>query len=435
MLGLAYSAAAVSGVDNIPEDWPEGVQELIREMTKFRNDCALPIIPLAAQQRARLKYIQSFLYQLPEETPEQLLASFRDEDKQAITEWTDLRAANYRSEDIPQSAVKYFFPSLEVAAIELCTGRYLEHRWEETVMAGLSCGITVSFVVVDVDLVLAVVIYQARKQSRRKTQLSDHMTIQTEVEVDDVSEDEQVIKAKGKLASTRIGVGSDFCVLLEKPSRDVFSIASKYGKEPAFMLARVTIEENDRVAKLEVKAVNRSCQEGDNLYDQFQATLPAEDAARAPSKNFLVDDVGCSQHHISTITDAVIAKLIKVGKAPNPEQTAILRNAGLTKVKFKRILGPPGTGKATTIAALTEIYARCPKLAYSSVCHQMETLGESMTPRPLGWPSRRRSSTAIPTSLSVCTVCISRRSTCSRTTTSFATPRGRNSTRLAQQDS
>lgn len=51
---------------------------------------------------------------------------------------------------------------------------------------------------------------------------------------------------------------------------------------------------------------------------------------------------------------------MKVGKKPNAEQAEILRHAGVTRAGFKCILGPPGTGKTTAIAALTEIYARCP---------------------------------------------------------------------------
>jgi hypothetical protein len=77
IIELAYSAAAVSGVNNVPGDWPENVQELIREMEEIRNGCALPIVPLAAQHLAHLRYIQSLLDELYDETPGRLLASFR----------------------------------------------------------------------------------------------------------------------------------------------------------------------------------------------------------------------------------------------------------------------------------------------------------------------------------------------------------------------
>ena len=293
ILGLAYSAAAVSGVDNIRGDWPEDVQELIREMAEIRYDYALPVVPLAAQYPAHLRYIQSLLDELHDETPGRLLASFRDESKRPITEWGDLRQASYRSEDLPQSAIKYCFPSLEVAAIKLCTGRYLEHKWQETVMAGLSGGTNVSFVVVGVDLVLAFVICQDRKQIKKTAQLDDHMTIQILIEVDYSSEEEdedgvrpkKAIKAKGKLASNRIGIESDFSVLLEKPHKDIFGIASKYGEQPVFVPARMMIEDNAPIAKLEVKAVHNLCQKGDNPYAQFREMLLAEDAVRTPPKN------------------------------------------------------------------------------------------------------------------------------------------------------
>jgi hypothetical protein len=317
VLGLAYSGATVSGVDNIPDDWPEGVQELIREMAMIRDDCTLLAVPLAAQHSAHLKYIQSLLDQLHDE-PGRLLASFRDDDKKPITKWDDMARASYQSKDVPQSTIKYCFPSLEVTAIKFCNGRYLEHRWQETIMAGLSGGTTVSFVVIGVDLVLAFVIYADRKQIKKNAQLDDHMTIQILVEVDDSSEEEdyngvcprKVIKSKGKLASNRIGIESDFSVLLEKPHKDVFSIAFKYGKGPVFIPATVTIEENARIAQMGVKAVHNLCQEGDNPHDQFQQMLLAEDTARAPPKNLLLEDVGLSKDVISTITNAVIQKLI-----------------------------------------------------------------------------------------------------------------------------
>jgi hypothetical protein len=58
VLGLACSTAVVSGVDNIPSDWPEEVAELVHEMAKIRDDCALSIKPLASQDPNHIKYIE-----------------------------------------------------------------------------------------------------------------------------------------------------------------------------------------------------------------------------------------------------------------------------------------------------------------------------------------------------------------------------------------
>ena len=366
VLGLAYTAAVVSGVDNIPEDWPEDVCELVSEMAEFRDDCADPVLPLAARTSADVRYIQSVIQQLEEMKPGQLLLAFRDKNGGAVTEWDDLKNHS-RAEDIPQSGIKYCFPSLEVAAIKLCAGRYLEHNWQESVVAGLSGGTMVSFVVIGAGLVLAFVNYRDRKQIKKRAKLDDHMTIQIQFEVDDSEEESEdgvppkkTVRTKGKLASNRIGVESDFSVLLEKPHKAIFKYASRYGEQPVFIPAAVKIEENARIAELEVKAVHSLCQEGKNPYAEFQEMLLAEDAARAEPRNFLVEDVGCSPHEVSSITQAVFGKLAKAGKAPNAEQADILRNAGVVRAKFKCILGPPGTGKTTTIAALTEIYVRCP---------------------------------------------------------------------------
>jgi hypothetical protein len=366
VLGLAYSAAVVSGVDNIPDEWPDDVREMVAEMVEIRNDCALPVIPLSARTAADVRCIQSLIDELQDMKPGRLLASFRDKNGETVTEWDDLKF-HHRAKDLPQSRIKYCFPSLEVAAIKLCAGRYLEHNWQETVVASLSGGTNVSFVVIGVGLVLAFVNYRDRKQIKKKAQLDDHMTIQILFEVDDSEEESEdgyprkkAIKVKGKLASNRIGLESDFSVLLEKPSKAVFKCASKYGDQPVFIPAQVKIEENSRLAELEVKAVHTLCQEGDNPHAEFQEMLLAEDAARAEPRNFLVEDVGCSPHEISSITQNVIGKLVRAGKPPNAEQADILRNAGVVRAKFKCILGPPGTGKTTTIAALTEIYVRCP---------------------------------------------------------------------------
>lgn len=299
-----------SGVDNIPDDWPREVQELVREMGLIRVDCVLPGTSLAAQHPARLTYIQSLLERLRGERPSRLLARFRDEDGNAITEWDKMAHANYQSNDLPQSTVKSCFPSLSVTGIKLCTGQYLEHRWQETIMAELSGGTIVAFVIVGVDLILAFVIYADRAQITKKAQLDDYMTIQLMIEVDDSEEEEddngvqpkKCIRSKGKLAANRVGVEADFSVLLERPHKDVFSIASKYGTAPVFMPATVTIEENARIARMKVKAVDTMSQEGDDPHEQFQKMLLAEDAARAPPENFLVEDVGCSENEIGAIT-------------------------------------------------------------------------------------------------------------------------------------
>lgn len=270
--GLAYSAAAVSGVDNIPDDWPANVRELIQEMAEIRSGCALPIIPLASQDASHIQYIQTLLDDLQGETIGSLLSKFRNKRNQPITEWPDLSRTAYLYEKLPQTAIKYYFPSLEVAAMKLCNERYLEHKWQESVVAGLSGGTNVTFVVVGVGLILAFVRYSGRKQLKKKAQLDDRMAIPIEVEFDESSAEEDEIgndqkkslKSKGKLASNRLGIQSDFGVLLEKPHKGIFKIASKYGEHPTFMTAYVKFAEDARLARLEVSAVHTLCQEFDN---------------------------------------------------------------------------------------------------------------------------------------------------------------------------
>ena len=123
VLGLAYSAAAVSGVDNIRDDWPANLRELTQEMAEIRSDCALPIIPLASQDASRIEYIQTLLNDLQGETIGWLLLNFRNKRNQLITEWPDLSRTAYLYEKLPQTDIKYYLPSLEVATVILRTGR------------------------------------------------------------------------------------------------------------------------------------------------------------------------------------------------------------------------------------------------------------------------------------------------------------------------
>jgi hypothetical protein len=147
--------------DNITIEWPGDVQELVSEMAQIRNDCALPIILLASQDPAHVRYIQGFLNDMDAEPPGWLLWNFRDESDRPITEWNDMEEASYRNVDLPLSPIKYCFPSLEVAAI--CTRRFLEHRFQESVMRGLSGGTDVTFVIVVVRLVIAFIRYLDRQ--------------------------------------------------------------------------------------------------------------------------------------------------------------------------------------------------------------------------------------------------------------------------------
>jgi hypothetical protein len=66
------------------------------------------------------------------------------------------------------------------------------------------------------------------------------MAIQIKTEVGDSSEEEdyfeetrkKTIKAKGRLVSNHLGIKADFSVLLDRPRKDILSIASKYGEKP-----------------------------------------------------------------------------------------------------------------------------------------------------------------------------------------------------------
>lgn len=167
-------------------------------------------------------------------------------------------------------------------------------------MLGLSGGVNVSFVVVGIGLVIAFVRYVDRQQTKTAA-LNEHITIQIKMEVDDSSEEEgflgetlkEMVTAKERLTSGCLGIKSELSVLVERPRVDVFTFASKYGENIIFRPALVTINENERFAKLKISAVHTLCQEIDNPHCQSHLMVSGEDT-RADLKNFIVDDVGCS---------------------------------------------------------------------------------------------------------------------------------------------
>jgi hypothetical protein len=93
----------------------------------------------------------------------------------------------------------------------------------------VSGGTDVTFVVVVVRLVIAFVRYLDCQQLKKKAVLDERMTIQIKMEVGDSSEEEdsfeeirkKTIKAKGRLASNRLGIKADLSVLLDRPRKDL----------------------------------------------------------------------------------------------------------------------------------------------------------------------------------------------------------------------
>jgi hypothetical protein len=229
---------------------------------------------------------------------------------------------------------------------KLLLGKYLEYKWQETVMAGLSGATNIAFVVISPRLAVAFVKYLDREQLKKKAALDEHMQIEILEPATESHSEEAAFggnrksypMASGKLATKRLGIEADFCVLLEKLGREGFKKASKYGRKPCFEAARIRIKEDACMAKLEVSASNAICDTENAAYAKWRTMLLNEDAVRANPINFLEEDMSCSPSQNPGDHRPRHQQTHSSRQALNDKQKETLGKADVSTASFKLIL-------------------------------------------------------------------------------------------------
>lgn len=367
-LDFCYTGAVVSGVGNIPSDWPADVKESIADLATYRGNgtASIAFTPLSGKSREEvLKYLQEY-------TPGQLWKLYIG--KRPEVSWEELEELYDEGHlKIQAQAQQYparcHFSSPEEALIKLSVGCYVELKWEEMMCDELCKGeFEAVFFVLGPNIVIACVRRKKRGIFIDENAVWDdrmNVILKFEAEAKTSWEDKcmKTVRASGKPVSNQTPIDCDLVVLLERVPQDIYDVAKAPGKEPTFMnLSDMYIDVNDSLARGQVASLRRLFDREDAFQRWWPLFLP-EGPSAASRVNFLEEIVGWSKQDIDNATLKVIERMRAAGKPPNQEQRDILMNARYCTSNCKLIWGPPGTGKTTLIVMLIMLYLQAQGVA------------------------------------------------------------------------
>jgi energy-coupling factor transporter ATP-binding protein EcfA2 len=368
-LKFKYARAVVSGVDQIPENWPARVKRTMNQLSGYRKD-GVATIPLARLIGDSPQKVLNFLHYYK---PGRLWKDYHSVSWEALDEL-------YNGEDLSISAPvtkhdpRCHFSSPEEAMVKLSVGRYVEQKWEEMMYEELcKGGFDAAFFLLGPTTAIACL---RRKDPTifidSNAVFDDHMTIiiKFDNEIDNCWDDplnpsgfETTKRLKGRIVSNQTSVDCDVVVLLEKIPHDICKFARLLQQPPRFIdLSDVYIQVIDKPARDQVESLNDFFDRDRSQHKKWWPMLLAQYGSIAPCSNFL-QMVGWTSQGFTKVLRNIIDKMSAAGKPLNQEQLSILSNAPYSRAGFKLIRGPPGCGKTTLIAMLAQLYLGAPGVA------------------------------------------------------------------------
>ena len=375
-LRFSYTAAVVSGVDEIPEEWPVKVKESVARLAIYRKD-GLATISLAKligdSPRAVLKYLKN-------RTPSKLWKPYMNEKPQVTWEDLDeLYGKDGRLEiscPVPQYDARCHFSSPEEAQIKLAVARYKDQKWEEKMFLELCKGkFNAAFFLLGPKTAIACVRRKDPGVVIDPNAVWDermNVVLKFEVDVEDnwggpddsdvTDETETTVRLLGNVVSNQTPVDCEIIVLLQWIPLGLYKFLRPMTEPPNFIdLSDVQIEVNDQPARNQVKSLKTFFDRKERKFEKWWSMLLAQEASKAPRVNFL-SEIGWTKQRFEGIQNKITERMLAAGKPLNLEQRNILADAPYSRAGFKVIVGPPGCGKTILIAMLAGLYAQDSKV-------------------------------------------------------------------------
>ncbi|ERF72040.1 hypothetical protein EPUS_04958 [Endocarpon pusillum Z07020] len=375
-LRFSYTAAVVSGVDEIPEEWPVEVKDSVACLAIYRKDGLATISPaklIGGSPRAVFKYLKNntpgnlwkpYMNERPQVTWENLDKLYSEEGPLAI------------SCPVQQCAARCHFSSPEEAQSKLVVARYNDQKWEEKMFLELCKGkFNAAFFFLGPRTAIACLRRKDPGVAIDPNAVWDermNVVIKFEVEVEDIwgdpddsdvtDETETTVRLVGNVVSNQTPVNCEIVVLLQWIPWELYKFIRPLTEPPNFIdLSDVQIEVNDQPARNQVKSLNTFFDRKEGKFEKWWPMLLAQGASRAPRVNFL-SKIGWTKQHFELVQDKITKRMLAAGKPLNLEQRNILADAPYSRAGFKVIVGPPGCDKTTLIAMLAGLYAQDSKV-------------------------------------------------------------------------
>ena len=368
-----YQYAVVSGVDNVPEAWPQEIKDALLELAGYCLPNGTVTLQLPVDTAKSPDAVAKFVEILNHNNVKRLWNCYNIGGVQEPKVSWDEMMAHYEEDKLEEKSpvgAQQHFASPEEARIKLAYSRFMEHQWECKVAKHLARGdFEAAFIRVADNAILACVKRNFQGRALAKAAFDEHMTIvltlkRDEDEEDDVEHDEdhknKDIEASGQLTSNHLFVDCDLVISLKKVGKTLKSKMTRLGERENFLRIDLEIEVIDKLAKDNVQAINDCYDRLEPIYKRFWPALLVEGAEPLKVENFVTDIMGMEQAAFDRIVQAVIDKMTQQGTPPNAEQEILLRASCLNYGGLRVIWGPPGTGKTFLATKLAEIFLRCP---------------------------------------------------------------------------
>jgi len=289
-----YATAVVSGVDQIPENWPARVKRSMNQLSGYRKD-GVVTIPLA---RIIGDSPQKVLNYLHYHKPGKL---WKDYDS---VSWKGLdKLYNGKHLSISSPVTKHdarcHFASPREAMIKLSVGRFVEQKWEELMYKELcKGGFNAAFFILGPTTAVACL---RRKDPtifiNPNAVFDDHMTIimKFDSKIDNCWKNpltpngyETTTGLTGRIVSNQTSVNCDVVVLLDKFPPNILKFARTLQQPPRFIdLRDVYIQVIDKPAKDQVESLNEFFQRGRSKHKKWWPMLLAQKGSMEPHSNFI----------------------------------------------------------------------------------------------------------------------------------------------------